>query len=275
MSEKSTLVLGGAGKTGRRIAARLLANGVPVRLGMRSAMPPFDWANEATWAPALDGVDRVYVSYQPDLAVPGAADTIRGFSVLAVKSGVKRLVLLSGRGEDDAQAAEAELRAAGAEWTVLRASWFFENFSEGFLTDAVQSGLVALPPKDVREPFISAEDIADIAVAALTADGHQGRVYELTGPRLMTFSEAVAEIGAATRRDIRYQPIPVEDFAAQLRADGLPDDYVALVVYLFTSVLDGRNQHLSDDVERVLGRKPRDFADYARDTTAAGVWSMM
>ncbi len=191
------------------------------------------------------------------------------------REGARRLVLLSGRDEDEAQAAEAELQRAGAEWTIIRASWFFENFSEDFLTDPVQSGLVVLPPSDVREPFISAEDIADVAVVALTEEGHAGRVCELTGPRLMTFAEAVAEIAAAAGRDIRYRSVPVGDFTAQLSADGLPGDYVSLVGYLFTSVLDGRNSHLSQDVERLLGRKPRDFADYARETAATGIWSVV
>ncbi|OCP17481.1 MULTISPECIES: NAD(P)H-binding protein [unclassified Ensifer] len=274
MTDKLTLVLGGTGKTGRRIAARLQERGVAVRIGARSASPSFDWTDEATWAPVLENVERIYVCYQPDLAVPGAVDVIRKFSSLAVRSGIKRLVLLSGRGEDEAEAAERELQASGADWTIIRASWFFENFSEDFLADAVCSGSVFLPPDEITEPFIGSDDIADVAVAALLDDGHIGKIYELTGPRLMTFAQAVAEIAAAANRRIAYQSVPVADFTAQLRADGLPDDYVELIRYLFTSVLDGRNSQLTSDVERVLGRKPRDFADYARETAATGVWSI-
>lgn len=274
MTDKLTLVLGGTGKTGRRVAARLKERGVAVRIGARAASPSFDWADEATWAPVLDKVDRIYVCFQPDLAVPGAVETIRKFSSLAVRSGIKRMVLLSGRGEDEAEAAERELLASGADWTIIRASWFFENFSEGFLADGIVSGSVFLPADGVPEPFISCDDIADVAVAALLDEGHVGKIYELTGPRLMTFADAVAEIAAAANRRISYQSVPVDDFAAQLKADGVPDDYVELIRYLFTSVLDGRNSQVTSDVERLLGRRPRDFADYARKTAATGVWSI-
>jgi len=274
MSGKVTLVLGGTGKTGRRIAERLRAKGVTVRIGARSAKPPFDWNDETTWAPVLENVERIYVSYQPDLAVPGAVEAIRRFSALAVRSGIKRLVLLSGRGEDAAQATERELQASGADWTIIRGSWFFENFSEAFLMDAVRSGMVYLPPDAVTEPFVSADDIADVAVLALLDDAHVGKIYELTGPRLLTFAEAVAEIAAASGRPIGYRSVPLADFVAQMRAEGLPDDYVELIRYLFSSVLDGRNSSLTSDIERVLLRRPRDFAVYARETAATGVWSI-
>lgn len=274
MSGKVTLVLGGTGKTGRRIAERLRAKGVAVRVGARSAETSFDWNDETTWAPVLENVERVYVSYQPDLAVPGAVEAIRRFSALAVGAGIKRLVLLSGRGEDAAQAAERELQASGADWTIIRASWFFENFSEAFLMDAVRSGMVYLPPDAVTEPFVSADDIADVAVLALLDDAHVGKIYELTGPRLLTFAEAVAEIAAAAGRPIGYQSVPLADFVAQMRAEGLPDDYVELIRYLFSSVLDGRNSSLTSDIEHLLMRRPRDFATYARETAATGVWSV-
>ncbi|NRP19882.1 NAD(P)H azoreductase [Ensifer adhaerens] len=274
MTDKLTLVLGGTGKTGRRVAARLQERGVAVRIGARSASPSFDWTDEATWAPALVNVDRIYVCFQPDLAVPGSVEIIAKFSRLAVDAGIKQLVLLSGRGEDEAEAAERALQASGADWTIIRASWFFENFSEGFLADGIVSGSVFLPTDEVTEPFISCDDIADVAVAALLDEGHVGQVYSLTGLRLMTFADAVAEIAAAANRRISYQSVPVDDFAAQLKADGVPDDYVELIRYLFTSVLDGRNSSVTSDVERVLGRRPRDFATYARETAATGVWSI-
>lgn len=274
MSQKMTLVLGGTGKTGRRVAERLVERGVAVRIGARSASPAFDWTDEATWAPVLENVDRIYVCFQPDLAVPGSVETIGRFSALAVASGIKRLVLLSGRGEDEAEAAERALQASGADWTIIRASWFFENFDEGFLADGVLSGSVFLPVDTVTEPFISCDDIADVAVEALLDARHVGKVYSLTGARLMTFAEAVAEIAAAAKRPISYQAVPVADFVAQLKADGVPDDYIALIRYLFTSVLDGRNSSVTSDVEHVLGRRPRDFATYARETAATGVWSI-
>jgi len=197
---KATLVLGGTGKTGRRVVERLAARGLPTRVSSRSGEPPFDWEDEATWVPALRDVESVYISYYPDLAVPGAAATVRSFAELAVESGVRRLVLLSGRGEEEAQVSEQTVRDSGADWTILRSSWFSQNFSEDYMLEPVLGGEVALPAGNMPEPFVDADDIADVAVAALTEDGHGGRLYELTGPRLLTFAEAVGEIAQAAGR---------------------------------------------------------------------------
>jgi len=268
----TTLVLGGTGKTGRRVAARLRARGVPTRVATRSGDRPFDWEGRLTWAPALQGASAVYVSFFPDLAVPGAADTVGAFAELAVAHGARRLVLLSGRGEEEAQRAERAVREAGAEWTVVRCSWFSQNFSEGFLLEQVLAGEVALPVNGVREPFVDAEDIADVAVAALTQAGHAGRVYELTGPRLLRFGEAADEIARASGRPVRFVPVMIGQFAAAMREQSLPGDVVSLMTYLFTEVLDGRNARLADGVQRALGRGPRDFGDYARRTAATGIW---
>ncbi len=215
----------------------------------------------------------MYVSYYPDLAVPGAADAVRSFAELAVESGVRRLVLLSGRGEEEARRSEQVVRESGAEWTILRSSFFAQNFSESFFLEPVLGGEVALPVGDVAEPFVDADDVADVAVAALTEGGHEGELYELTGPRLLTFAEAVAEISYASGREVRYVPISAEQFASALKEDGVPAEVVELMSYLFTEVLDGRNANLTDGVRRALGREPRDFAEYARDAAATGIWN--
>lgn len=269
-----TLVLGGNGKTGRRVAQRLSALGRPWRMGSRSATPPFSWDDPATWAPALHGTGSVYLSYFPDLAVPGAAQTVGAFARLAVQRGARRLVLLSGRGEEGAERAEQAVQTSGADWTVLRATWFNQNFSEGGFLDGVRAGELALPVGDVAEPFVDADDIADVAVAALTQDGHVGQVYELTGPRLLTFAQAADEIARATGRPVRCSPIPLDAFTDALAAQGEPPEVVALLRYLFNDVLDGRNAHLADGVQRALGRAPRDFVDFARDAAATGLWAV-
>ena len=269
----TTLVLGGTGKTGRRVAQRLFARHVPVRIASRSGAPRFDWENRATWTAALRDVGAVYLSYYPDLAAPGATDVIQSFIDLAVKSGVNRLVLLSGRGEAEAQHCERLVQESGLEWTVVRASWFSQNFSESFLLEPILAGEVALPAGGVGEPFVDADDIADVAVAALIEPGHAGCLYELTGPRLWTFAEAVSEIGQATRRDIRYAVVPIEEYAYALESARLPATLVNLITYLFTEVLDGRNAWVADGVTRVLKRPPRDFTEYVRDTAATGVWN--
>jgi uncharacterized protein YbjT (DUF2867 family) len=270
---KPTLVIGGTGKTGRRVARRLEERGLPVRIGSRSADPPFDWEDQGTWAPALEGAGAAYISYYPDIAIPGAVEAVTALAATALDQGVKRLVLLSGRGEEEAQRAERAVRESGADWTIVRCSWFSQNFSEGFFAEQVAAGEVALPVTSVPEPFVDVEDIADVAVTALTSDGHVGQVYELTGPRLLTFEEAVGEIAEASGRDIRYVPVSTEEFSKMAAAHGEPLEIVEFLIYLFGEVLDGRNANLTDGVQRALGREPRDFADFARDAAAAGVWN--
>jgi len=266
------LVIGSTGKTGRRVVERLNAAGYAVREGSRRSDPSFDWHKPETWPAALAGADGVYITYYPDLAVPGAPEAIERLTELAAEAGVQRLVLLSGRGEEHAQRCERIVRDSGIAYTLLRASWFSQNFSENFLLDAVQSGVVALPVGDVKEPFVDADDIADVAVAALTEDGHESRLYELTGPRLLTMAEAVGEIAEAAGRPVRYERVTAEQYAAGLEQAGLPEELASLVMYLFTTVMDGRNASTADGVEQALGRAPRDFADYARETAGAGVW---
>jgi uncharacterized protein YbjT (DUF2867 family) len=273
MNATTTLVLGGTGKTGRRVADRLRERNMPVRVGSRSGLQPFDWENSATWAGALRDVKAVYVSYYPDLAAPGATQAIREFTKVAVSSGVQHLVLLSGRGEPEAQACEQIVRESGIDWTVLRASWFAQNFSEGYLLDSVLAGEVVLPAGNVGEPFVDTDDIADVAAVALSEPGHAGKLYELTGPRLLTFAEAVGEIAKATRREIRYVQVSHEEYAAGLVEAQIPPELISFIGYLFKEVLDGRNASLTNGVTQALGRAPRDFADYARKTAATGVWN--
>ena len=268
-----TLVVGGTGKTGRRVADRLIARGRAVRIGSRSASPPFDWEDESTWAPAVQEVTSAYVTYYPDLAFAGAADRIAKFVDVAVDSGVTRLVLLAGRNEPAAERCERLVQASGVEWTIVRSSIFSQNFSEYFLLDPVLSGEVAFPAGDVAEPFTDVDDLADVAVAALTDDRHVGQVYEVTGRRLLTFAEAVTEISRATGREIHYVPVSLDEYAALLTEAGLPDDLVTEYCALFGDILDGRNASLGDGVQRALGRPPRDFTDFVREAAAAGAWS--
>jgi uncharacterized protein YbjT (DUF2867 family) len=215
----------------------------------------------------------MYVAYHPDLAAPGAAPTLRALARVAVDSGVRRIVLLSGRGEPQAELSEQAVRESGAQLTVLRAAWFAQNFSEGEFRSSVARGELLLPgPGNVGEPFIDAEDIADVAVAALLDDEHIGKTWELTGPRLVTLDEAAAAIAAASGRSVRYVPISTAEFTRAL-AEHVPLEYATFLGELFTFLLDGHNSHLTDGVERVLGRKPRDFSEFARDAARSGVWT--
>lgn len=264
------LVIGGAGKTGRRIVERLTERGVPVRAASRSTTPSFDWTDESGWAAALAGARAAYIAYQPDLAFPGAPEAITRLCELAAAAGVEKLVLLSGRGEEAAEVCERIVQGAGPKWTIVRCGWFSQNFSESFLLDSVLAGEIALPAGDAVEPFVDADDIADVAVAALTEDGHDGEVYELTGPRLLSFHDVAAEISKAGDSDVAYIPLTPEQYADALREHGMRREFGDL----FAQILDGRNAHLTDGVRRALGRDPKDFADYARDTAATGVWGV-
>lgn len=272
-THETILILGATGKTGSRIADRLRQRGHAVRLGSRSGTPRFDWDDRSTWADVARGAGAAYLSYYPDLAVPGAAEQVGAFAQTALDAGVRRLVLLSGRGEPEAQRAEQAVQALDPTATVVRCSWFAQNFSEIFFLEGISSGTLALPFGDVREPFVDVEDIADVAVAALTEDGHAGRLYELTGPRLLSFAEAAAEIGRAAGREVAVERVPLDAYTAFMREHDVPEDVISLVAYLFGEVLDGRNESLADGVRQALGRDAGDFADYARRTAATGVWS--
>ncbi|MEU7804037.1 NAD(P)H-binding protein [Micromonospora arborensis] len=274
VDEQPILVLGGTGKTGRRVVDRLAKLGRPVRVGSRSGEPPFDWTDQRTWAPVIDGVSSVYLVYYPDLVAPDALAAIRSFTEQAVSGGIERLVLLSGRGEEEAKLSERVVQDSGVAWTIVRASWFSQNFSEDFLTDSIRGGEVILPAGHVPEPFVDADDIADIVVAALTEDGHAGQLYEVTGPRLLTFAEATSEIGNALGREIRYRSVSPEEYAAVMAGYDVPAELAAVLTELFGKVLDGRNAQLTDGVQRALGRRPRDFTDYARDAATAGAWDI-
>ncbi|MDJ0520828.1 MAG: NAD(P)H-binding protein [Planctomycetota bacterium] len=266
------LVVGRTGKTGRRVAEQLEARGVPTRAVSRSSEIPFDWDDRSNWDAVLEGVSAAYVTYSPDLAVPEAPPAITAFTALAKKHGVERLVLLSGRGEEEAQRCERIALDTNPDWTVVRAGWFNQNFSESFLLDPLRSGTLALPAGDIGEPFIDVDDIADVVVAAMTETGHEGEIYEVTGPRLLTFAQAVEELAGATGRPLRYEQVPVEDFVTGMRAHGTPEVIIGLTRYLFETVLDGRNAYVTDGVQRALGRPARDFADYTRAAAATGIW---
>ncbi|MFI6686739.1 NmrA family transcriptional regulator [Streptomyces sp. NPDC050485] len=272
LARRTVVVTSGTGKTGRRVVGRLAARGVPVRSGSRSGEVRFDWADDSTWDAALHGAYAAYVAYYPDLAAPGAQDAMRRFGRIAAARGVRRVVLLSGRGEPEAVLAESALREAYPDLTVVRAAFFAQNFSEGAMAEGVLAGTVAFPAGDTAEPWVDADDLADVLVAALTEEGHAGQTYELTGPRLLTFADVVAELSRATGREIRYVPVSGAQYAELLTRYGMPEPDAAWLAGLFTALLDGHNASTTDGVQRILGREPRDFADFARDSAAAGDW---
>ena len=269
---RQILVIGSTGKTGKRVYERLVAKGVAVRPASRNSPIPFDWYRQDTWSAALQQIEAVYITFQPDLAVPASVGIVANFVEAARVCGVKKLVLLSGRGEAEAVACEGIVTASGLDWTVLRASFFMQNYSEGFWLDGILSGEFVIPEVRVREPFVDAEDIADVAAAAVLNREHNGRIYELTGPELLTFEETILKISKGLETPVRFRPIPVNDYAGVLREAGLPQDVIWLITYLFTEVLDGRNESVKHDIQHVLGRKAGSFDQYVHRTVRGGLW---
>ena len=272
--KSNILVLGGKGKTGRRIAERLTKLGHNVRIGSRSESPAFDWHQPAGWPAVLEGIEKMYITYQPDLAVPGAKEAIEALTKVAKQQGVQQLVILSGKGEVEAQHCEQIVLNCGIEATVVRASWFNQNFSESFFLEPIQQGVVALPNAHSPAPYVDANDIADVVVEILLNKGHNGKIYELTGPRLLTFEDVIAEIAKASGRELQFIPITLPEYVQAMQEMQLPEDVIWLIEYLFTHVLDNPdNQMVTNDVAKVLGRPPIDFTEYVAETAKTGIWN--
>jgi len=272
MKNSPVVIIGNTGKTGSRVQQRLESMNINTRGVSRSSTPVFDWEQPDTWHEALAGAQALYVSYQPDLAVPNAAKDIQALTEVAKAAGTKHVVLLSGRGEPGAQRAEKILELSGLDWNVVRASWFMQNFSESFMREGIVSGTLALPADHVLEPFVDADDIADVAVAMLTKPELRNRVAEVTGPRAITFAEGVDIIAKATNTCIDYQPLTIDQFIDALKQESTPDDILWLMRELFTNVLDGRNTPITTGVSDVLGRPATSFRDYARRAARIGAW---
>lgn len=274
--KSNILVIGGTGKTGRRVVQRLKNKGKEPRVGARKASPSFDWDNKDTWVAALTGVEKMYVSYYPDLAVPGAKETIQSLTYLAKELGVKKMVLLSGKGETEAEACEKIVINSGIDYTIVRASWFNQNWSESFFLEPILSGEVALPMSDVLIPFVDVNDIAEVAATVLLNDSYNGEIIEITGPELITFKNVVDIISKVSDRSIHFYDITLEQYVEGMKQQDVPDDVVWLIEYLFKHVLTNpQNQLVVHDIERVLGRKAITFNEYAQETAKTGIWNQV
>ena len=275
MTTENILVIGGTGKTGNRVAQQLTAQGHNVRIVGRKTNPVFDWERPETYANALQNMDRAYIVYYPDLAVPGAKDAISKLTSEALKAGLDKVVLLSGKGETEAEACEQIVANSGLNYTLVRASWFNQNFSEGAFLNFVLNGVVALPMPDAEIPFVDADDIAEVVSKVLLDDSYNGKIITVTGPEKKTFKELVVIMANEMDREIQYVPITIDEFKDGMRNEGLPDSYVWLFGYLFKEVLGNPdNQEVTNDVEQVLGRKATSFETYAQKTAATGIWNI-
>lgn len=273
MKQSPILIIGKNGKTGSRVNQRLQSMGITTRPVSRSTSPSFDWENSSTWLPAIEGTRTAYVTYHPDLAMPNAEATIREFVRIAVEAGLQHIVLLSGRGEAGAERAEQVLINSGITWNIVRASWFAQNFSENFMLEGILNGELVLPAGNIVEPFIDIDDIADVAVAVLTDPGHKNRLYEVTGPRALTFAQCIEEISEVIGQHVKYTRIPLDTYIDALNEQGVPEDMQWLLHELFDKVLDGRNSQVMSGVEEALGRPATDFKSYLQKTVESGVWN--
>ncbi|MFF3748989.1 NAD(P)H-binding protein [Streptomyces sp. NPDC002018] len=279
MTREPTVVIGGTGKTGRRVVARLRERGVPTRAASRSGQTPFDWEDPSTWNAALDGAGSVYI-----VPLDIAPSRTPALVERAVASGVTRLVLLSARGADvpgyfgpafdggPHVEGEHAVRASGVAWTILRPGWFAQNFSEGAFRDEVAAGELSLAAGDGAASFVDAEDIAEVAVAALTGPGHDGEVYELSGPRALTVDDCLAEIARVTGHRARYVPLDEAAYRARLTSRGVSEEEASTWADALKPIRTSLEAPVLDGVVRALGRPPRDFAEFARTEAAAGAW---
>lgn len=267
------LVIGATGKTGRRVVERLEKRNIPTRKASRRSATPFDWEDPSTWPAALTGSTTAYVAYTPDLAVPSAYAVMAEFVQACEHAGLKRLVLLSERNEARAQACESLVTASSMEWTILRPSWFMQNFNEGGFMEGVLAGEVSVPDSGAPEPFVDLDDVADVAVAALTSDGHVGRVYEITGPQLLTWDEAVGEIAKTIGQPVRFTRCTPKEFEHTLISVGIPEPDAAFTATLVAEILDGKNASLASGLQDALGRQPTAFTTFCAAALKAGSWA--
>lgn len=273
MKTENILVIGGNGKTGRRVAENLSQLGHNVRVAGRKTNPAFDWENTETYDTALKDMDRAYIVYYPDLAVPGSRDAISTLTKKALQAGLEKVVLLSGKGETEAEACEEIVANSGLNYTLVRASWFNQNFSEGAFLEFILNGVVALPMPKAEIPFVDANDIADVVSKVIVDDTYNGQTITVTGPQKRTFKQVVEIMAEATNKHIQFVSISIDEFKEGMKQAGLPDSYVWLFGYLFQEVLGNPdNQEVSDDVAKVLGRPAIDFETFAKQTAATGIW---
>jgi uncharacterized protein YbjT (DUF2867 family) len=268
------LVLGATGKTGSRVAGRLSMHGASVRTAARSgADVHFDWDNQATWEEALRGATGLYL-VSPILRIDFAG-LVGQFLDQAEQAGVRHVTYLSAYGMEFApaevalRAVELDLAARGSlTSTVIRPTWFMEDFSETFLQPVNDE--IVVPAGDGTEAFVSAEDIAAVAAVTLTEpEKHAGHAYAPTGPQALTMAEAAAMISAAAGRTITYRDADREQWIAAMISTGVPAEYAQVLRPLTATLASGNGARPNSDVLDVTGTAPVTFAEFAAKTAPA------
>ncbi|MFI2617060.1 NmrA family NAD(P)-binding protein [Streptomyces sp. NPDC018584] len=283
MSGRTTpiLVTGGTGNTGRRIAGLLAGAGHRVRAGSRRPVPgdghpwvPFDWGDAATHGPALEGVRRVYLV--PPTGEPDPAAYLLPFLDLARRAGVDRVVLLSSSAiaETDGGLGEVHraVRARFPQWTVLRPSWFMQNFTgdHPHARGVRERGEIVTATGGGRVAFVDAGDIAAVGARALTDERPHNTAHLITGPQALSYAEVAATLSRVTGRAVRHRAVTRATLRDRLAADGIPERFADLLAGLDEAIAQGAEDRTSPAVEQVTGRAPRSFADFA--AAHAAVW---
>lgn len=280
MTTSPILILGGKGKTGRRVVTQLEAKGVPVRLASRSSERRFDWYDETTWPGIISGIHTAYLA--PPVGPSGLAQACR-FVEQAAADGLRRVVLLSGRGVgspgrefavyESSLDLEQALKSSGADWTIVQPAWFMQGFSEDFLREYVLAGEIRVSAGTGAEAWIDTDDVGDVMTTALLDESYVGQTLAISGPRTLTMTEIADELTTATGRKISYVDLDPEAHVAELIEQGLTPEDADAVRDLFAVIRNHRSEYVSDGVEQILGRAPRDFTDWARETAKTGVWA--
>ena len=272
MKNNFVLVTAPNSKTGKQVVKLLKRENIPFRAASRSTSVPFDWENEKTWASAISGAHAVYVVIPPNLAFADMPQRLKAFLTYCEAVRVRRIILLSGRGEDEAAKIEEVALSNAIPTTVLRASWFAQNFSEGYFVEGVVNGQLAIPSKLVREPFIDTRDIAKAVVFALKDKSSNNYVFELTGPELLSFEDVAKKFTKHLDQSVTYVYMPIEDYINQLLQFGVSTDEIDLTRFLFGELLDGRNAYTTSDLSLLLGEQGTSFEQFIQHTKPSGVW---
>lgn len=269
------LVTGATGKTGSRVVDLLRARGLTARAATRTPQIPgqirFDWTDPDSFAPALDGVRAVYMVAPTGVAEPLAA--MRPFIDRAITAGVDRLVLLSSsmieEGGPVMGTVHGYLRANAPGWSVLRPSWFMQNFSEAQHLDTIRrEGRIYSATGDGRVPFIDAGDIAAVAVAALANPAFANGELILTGPATLDYDALARLISVAAGREVEHHRLSTTDLAARLGEIGIPDAFAHILAQMDAAIAGGAEDRVTGAVVDVTGRQPKTFAAFAEDNVA-------
>ncbi|MFG2928258.1 NAD(P)H-binding protein [Streptomyces achromogenes] len=275
------LVIGATGTTGGRTAARLTAAGHRVRAASRRATPVpgaqpvrFDWYDPGTFGGALDGADRVYLV--PPLGDPDPAAVMLPFLRQARAAGVRRAVLLGSSAiPADGPGVGAVHRALPElfdQWAVLRPSWFMQNFTGTHMhaRSIREHGVILTAAGSGRVGFVDADDIAAVAVHALTDDRAPGTDLVLTGPQALGYDDIAAIVTEVTGRPVTHQPLTYERMRDRL-AGQLPLEFAKMLAGMDRAIAEGAEDRTTDTVQRLTGRPPHSFREVAeRELTRGG-----